>query len=250
MLVKSVRIIEENIGFYLFIAFLIVVVGTLSSLGYLGDSGHVGMLVAITYLSANLPLMILRNISLTTAVAKARESGGKATYFKMGLIAVIMAVFTIFVSYNRAASLPPGAEPTTTDNLTFVGILVVVLPMFVTFLGSWIPAGIIKKETGFLKAIGRGLMSIHTVYWRLVLAFGAFFLVSLLIIFPYVLAFGHTPSIATPSGGIDPWSISCWYLVAFAGLALLTYANVVVCLCYARAEKIDLDEALQTPTAA
>lgn len=245
MLARSVRIIRENIAFYLFIAALIVVVGTLSSLGYLGDSGRVGVVVAFAYLSANLPVMVLRNVSLAAAVAKARESGNGSTYFKVALIATIMAAFTIF-----AAALLPGVGSTTTDDLARAGVLAVALPMIVTCLGSWIPAGIVNRGTGLLKALRRGLVSIHTVYWRLVLALGASFLLAILIVTAFAAAFERAPSIATPSGGIDPWSIACWFLVSLVGLALLTYANVVVCLCYLRAENIDPDEAARTPTPA
>lgn len=251
MLVKSARIIGQNIGFYLFIAFMLVAVGTLDSLGYLGGSGRFGMIAAFTCLSANLPVMILQNVSLTAAVAKTQKSeDGFATFLKVGLIATLLAGFTVYVTTNAVADLPPGTDLPIFDKLVLAGLLVIVLPMIVTVLGSWIPAGIINKEAGFLKALGRGLMSIHTVYWRLVLAFGAFFLALFAIALVYVTAFRSAPSIATPSGGIDPWSVACWYLVSLAGLALVTYANVVVCLCYARAEKIDLSAVAPAPTEA
>ena len=49
------------------------------------------------------------------------------------------------------------------------------------------------------------------------------------------------PTLVTPDGGLDLFGIACGYLMALVGLALLTYVNVVVSVCYARAENIDLD---------
>jgi len=242
MLATSARIIRDNWIYYLLMALLIVVWETTDNLRPLGESTHTGAIGACVLLCARLPSVVLQGGPLNMATAfKSPET--LIIGFQVALIASILAGFMIYLEMNAYADLPHGAELPIFDKLVLAGLLVIVQPMIVTFLGSWIPAGVMKKEPGFLLAIGRGFLSIHTVYWRLVLSLGASLLLSLLIIFVYMISFGSAPSIVTPSGSIAPWSIVCWYLVSLVWLALLTYVNVVVCVCYARAEKIDLGAA-------
>ena len=84
-------------------------------------------------------------------------------------------------------------------------------------------------------------MSLHTVHWRLVLALVAAVLIWLLIIIAHLATFELLPALVTPDGGLDLFGFACGYLMALVGLALLTYVNVVVCVCYARSENISLD---------
>lgn len=239
MLAKSARIIRRHFVFYLLMALLIVTWETINSLRLLESSTHTGVIVACAFLCANLPQVVLQGAPLSIAGGFTR-AGAITTGLKVAVIAAVLFSFTVYVSINAYETVPAGANLPLFDQLVLAGLLVIVLPMIVTFLGSWIPAGIMKEKVGLLMAFGRGFVSIHTVYWRLVLALGASILLSFLILFAYLLTFEREPSMVTPGGGIDAWSIACWYLVSLVWLALLTYVNVVVCVCYARAEKIDL----------
>ena len=242
MLAMSARIITKNLWFYLSMAFLIVALETMNGLGFFGRSSHAGVLFICAYLSANLPLVILHGISLTEAV-NYRGGGRLAAGLKVALIAAIIVGLTVYLFLKIAMGKGPGVARTNSDYLALIGALVLVLPAVITLLGSWIPAGLMHKDPGFVSAVGRGVMSIHTVYWRLVLALAAYILLATILGTAYVFAVGKAPSLTTEAGGIDTMGIACWYVTMFLGMVLLTYVNVVICVCYMRFEKIDLIDA-------
>lgn len=240
MLAMSARIIMKNLWFYLSMALLIVALETMNGLGLFGKSSHAGVLFVCAYLSANLPLVILHGISLTDAV-NYRKGGRLAAGFKVALIAAIIVSLTLYL-FLKTAYKGPGVTRTNSDYLALIGALVLVLPAAITLLGSWIPAGLMHKDPGFVSAIGRGIMSIHTVYWRLALALAAYILLATILGTAYILAVGTAPSLTTDAGGLDTLGIAHWYVTMLLGMFLLTYINVVICMDYMRFEKISLDD--------
>lgn len=248
MLDRSARIIGENIWFYLVAALLIMALETVNSLGFLGRSSHIWILFVFAYLSANLPLVIVHGLTLTGA-ARHKGRGRLVAGFKVALIVAIIAGLTTYVFLEFAMSKAPGVPMSTFDYLAFVIILTLALPAVVTLLGSWVPAGLMRKAPRLLSAIGRGVRSIHTVYWRLVLSLGAYVLVGSALGAAYVLAVGRAPLPTMVSGGIDAPGIAYWYLTTLLGMFLATYVNVVVCMDYMRIEKIDLETAARATIA-
>ncbi|MBS1168875.1 MAG: hypothetical protein H6R00_4900 [Proteobacteria bacterium] len=238
MLTRSARFIRENLWFYFFLALVVIVMQTLRSLGALGQSTHAGVLVVCAYLSANVPLAILHGTSLTGA-ASFRGHGQLKAGLKVATIAAIIAGLTTYLFLRTVISKGPGGTMTNSDYFAFLGILVLALPAVITLLGSWVPAGLAQKDPGFVSAVGRGVMSVHTVYWRLVLSLTAYILVAIILGTAYVFAVGKAPFLTTGSGGLDVPGIAYWYIITLFGMMLLTYINVVVCMDYMRFEKID-----------
>ncbi len=240
MLVRSARIMRDHYLLYLLLALLIVGWEALIGLGLFAEPGHVGEIVACLYLSTNLPFLVLFGTPLTRA-AGFTAPGSMAAGFKVVLIAVLLTAVTLYATYRTTALMIFGMYPPLAELLIVAGLLVLALPLIVTLFGSWIPAGIAGKGAGLHRALIRGVLSLHTVYWRLVLALAAAFVVWLLIIIAHLAAFELLPTLVTPDGALDPIGLACGYLMALVGLALLTYVNVVVCMCYARSEAIALD---------
>ncbi len=248
MLARSARIMRDHYLLYLLLALLIVGWEVLIGLKLFAEPGHVGEIVACLYLSTGLPFLVLRGMPLNSA-AGFTAPGSMAAGFKVVLIAVLLTAVMLYASYHTVAMMVFGMYPPLAELLIVAGLLVLTLPLIVTLLGSWIPAGIAGKGAGLHRALIRGVMSLHTVYWRLVLALVAAVVVWLLIILAHLAAFELLPALVTQGGALDPVGITCGYLMALVGLALLTYVNVVVCVSYARSENIALDGA-QEPTKA
>ncbi|MCM5557032.1 hypothetical protein [Pleomorphomonas sp. JP5] len=240
MLVRSARIMRDHYVLYLLLALLIVGWEALIGLELFAEPGHVGEIVACLYLSTGLPFLVLRGMPLSSA-AGFTAPGSMAAGFKVVLIAVLLTSVMLYATYRTTALMVFGMYPSLAELLIVAGLLVLTLPLIVTLLGSWIPAGIAGKGAGLHRALLRGVMSLHTVYWRLVLALAAAFVVWCLIVLAHLAAFGWPPMLMTQGGALAPIGLAAGYLIALVGLALLTYVNVVVCVCYARAENIDLD---------
>lgn len=249
MLARSARIMRDHSALYLLLALLIVGWEALIGLKLFAEPGHVGEIVACLYLSTNLPFLVLFGTPLTRA-AGFTAPGAMAAGFKVVLIAVILTAVTLYASYHTVALMIFGMYPPLAELLIVAGLLALALPLIVTLFGSWVPAGIAGKGAGLHRAILRGVMSLHTVYWRLVLALVAAVLIWLLIIIAHLATFELLPALVTPDGGLDLFGFACSYLMALVGLALLTYVNVVVCVCYARSENIALDGAQEGTGAA
>lgn len=237
MLTRSARIISENLRFYFFLALVVIVLETLHSLGTFGHSVNAGVIFVYSYLCANIPLVILHGTSLTSA-ASFRGHGQLKAGLKVATIAAIIAGLTTALLLKMVIKANTGVR-TNPDYVAFFGVLVLAIPAVVTLLGSWVPAGIMQKAPGFIAAIGRGLMSIQTVYWRLVVSLAAYILVAIILGTAYVFATGKVPFLTTGNGGIDLPGIAYWYIVTLFGMFLLTYTNVVICMDYMRIEKID-----------
>ncbi|WP_284539144.1 hypothetical protein [Pleomorphomonas sp. T1.2MG-36] len=231
---------RDHSALYLLLALLIVGGEVVAGLKLWAGPGHIGEIVACLYLSTGLPFLLLRGMPLSSA-AGFTAPGAMAAGFKVVLIAVLVTSVTLYATYRTTVLMIFGMYPPLAELLMVAGLLALALPLIVTLLGSWIPAGIMGKGAGLHRALIRGGMSLHTVYWRLVLALVAAVLIWLLIIIAHLAAFGLLPMLVTPDGGLDLFGIACGYLMALVGLALLTYVNVVVCVCYARSENIALD---------
>lgn len=242
MLARSARIMRDHYVLYLLLALLIVGWEVLIGLKLFAEPGHVGEIVACLYLSTGLPFLVLRGMPLNSA-AGFTAPGAMAAGFKVVLIAVILTAVMLYATYRSTVLMVFGMYPPLAELLIVAGLLALALPLIVTLFGSWIPSGIAGKGAGLHRALIRGVMSLHTVYWRLVLALVAAVLIWLLIIIAHLATFGLLPMLVTEGGALDPVGIACGYLMAVVGLALLTYVNVVVCVCYARSENIDLDGA-------
>lgn len=238
MLTRSVRIISENLRFYFFLALVVIVLETLRSLGTFGHSVNAGVIFVYSYLCANIPLVILHGTSLTSA-ASLRGHGRLKAGLKVAMIAAIIAGLTTALLLKMVIIKANTGVRTNPDYVAFFGVLVLAIPAVVTLLGSWVPAGIMQKAPGFIAAIGRGLMSIQTVYWRLVVSLAAYILMGIILGTAYGLVTGKVPFLTTGNGGIDLPGIAYWYIVTLFGMFLLTYTNVVICMDYMRIEKID-----------
>ena len=240
MLARSARIMRDHSALYLLLALLIVGWEVVIGLKLWAGPGHIGEIVACLYLSTGLPYQVLRGMPLGSA-AGFTAPGSMAAGFKVVLIAVLLTSVTLYATYRTPVLMVFGMYPPLVELLIVAGSLALALPLIVTLLGSWIPAGIMGKGAGLHRALIRGIQSLHTVYWRLVLALVAAFVIWLMIIIAHLATFELLPTLVTPDGGLDLFGIACGYLMALVGLALLTYVNVVVSVCYARAENIDLD---------
>lgn len=253
MLARSARIIDENLWFYVCTALLVVALETVIRLGFLEPSSHAGILYVFVfifvfvYLSANLPFVITQRIKLTATVSL-RGHGRLAAGLKVALIAAILVGVSVYMLFKVLLDRKPVALMVASDYAAFLAFLVPALSAVLTLLGSWVPAGIMRKGPGLVSAIRRGVMSIHTVYWRLVLSFALFVFLASLLGTIYVIVAGDAPSLATDSGGPQALGIIYWYLTTLLGMMLFTYINVVICICYMRFEKIDLSAAAQAPT--
>lgn len=253
MLAMSVHIIMKNPRLYLSVALLVIVLETIRGLGFFRQITDAGMLLVYAYFGSNLTLIILRSISFTGA-PNYKWYGRLAAGLKVALIFSVLFVVKDYLFFKIEMSKEPGAFITASYYFARIGVQVLVVPAVFTLLGSWVPAGIVGKDASFVSAVGRGVMSVHTVYWRLVLFFSVTFLLEVIVNIVYAFTIAKVPFLTTASGDMSVPGLAYWYLhrclLILSGMVLLTYVNVVVCICYLRFEKIDLDEASQVPTTA
>lgn len=239
MLIESARIIRENVAFYLTIALLMVAAEAMSVSGLPLAFSHLVVTFGYVYVCANLPFAILKRAPLADGV-RSWGTGRLAAGLKVVVIILVLAALEMGVLMKVLRNNVPGTLPPASILLELFGILLFVQPIVIILLGSWIPAGIMRQNPGFMLAIVRGVKSIRMIYPRLLVAYFAFAFVFFICLLAYASTYGVLPSTITPDGKINVSGVAFWCLGMLWALAFLTYVQAVICLDYVDFEKSTL----------
>jgi hypothetical protein len=165
MLAKTLAIISQNRWFYLYFAFLVLILAAIQDAGFVRSGG--GAINAILWL---IFARFVHRTALFGMKFNAPNLDGSPDRSFAGFLLKGMALLTLSIALALPAMFYGGSDGAQTDTspvpnlLPFIIVFLVIYAIVLSLAGSWLPASVYRRNPGLVAAIKRGSRNFFKVF--------------------------------------------------------------------------------------